>query len=184
MRLPVSVEGIFLKPRRSRPGHTRVHAAPDGLYFFMDSFRRYIEKQIRDIESWLALPSDETNWQQVARDCRAVLAEVEREATLAGVPEAVAACQVRGAYVSLGEARQILAKCLAACPPDQAAVLLTVKQAAARYNMGERTLYRLLEQGEIRNCGHGTSKRVKPADLERYLEGQTQAKVVPDSLFD
>jgi hypothetical protein len=61
---------------------------------------------------------DETDWQQVAEDCRWVMAEVERKATLAGVPKAVAACQVQGVMTSVEETRRILAECLAACPPE------------------------------------------------------------------
>jgi excisionase family DNA binding protein len=153
----------------------------------MPSIRTYIQQKIREVESWLELPPDETDWEQVALDCRTVLGEVEQQATLSGVPEAVKACQVRGACTPVTVARRILAECLAACPPDREKVdpvLLTVKQAAARYNMGERTLYRLLEQGDLPNRGHGTSKRIKPADLERYLEGPAQPKAVPESLFD
>ena len=114
------------------------------------------------------------------------MGEVEQKATLGGVPDAVKACQVRGGYTPVTEARRILAECLVACPSDQKPidpVLLTVKQAAARYNMGERTLYRLLEFGDLRNCGHGRSKRIKPVDLERYLEDQGQPQAAPESLF-
>ena len=105
---------------------------------------------------------------------------------LAGVPKAVKACQVRGANTPVTEARRILAECLAACPADDEqvdSVLFTVKQAAARYNMGERTLYRLLEQGELPSRGNGTSKRIKPADLEQHLEGPAQPQAVQESLF-
>ena len=152
----------------------------------MPSFHAYVKQRIRQVESWLALPPGEANWLQVVEDCRWVLAEVERQATLAGVPGAVAACQVQGETTSVEETRRILAECLAACPPEPestASVLLTVKQAAARYNIGERTLYRLLEYGDLRNCGHGRSKRIKPADLERYLEDQGKPQATPESLF-
>jgi excisionase family DNA binding protein len=151
----------------------------------MPSFRKYIEKRIQEVESWLALPSDETDWQSVAKDCRSLLADVQKQATIEGVPEAVTACRLSG-RITIQDTRRILAECLVACPSDQKPidpVLLTVKQAAARYNMGERTLYRLLEFGDLRNCGHGRSKRIKPVDLECYLEDQGQPQAAPESLF-
>jgi excisionase family DNA binding protein len=149
------------------------------------SFHAYIKQRIRHVESWLARPPDEVDWQQVAEDCRVVLAEVTSRATLAGVPGAVTACQGLGTNATVEETRRILAECLAACPEPEtiAPVLLTAKQAAARYNIGERTLYRLLERCEIRSCGHGRSRRIKPADLERYLEDQGKPQATPESLF-
>ena len=151
----------------------------------MPSLRTYVEKRIHEVESWLAMPSDETDWREVTEDCRSILAEVQKQATIKGVPEAVAACRLSG-RITIQDVRRILAECLVACPSDQQPldpVLLTVKQAAARYNMGERTLYRLLEHGELPNCGHGTSRRIKPSDLERYLEGPAQPQAAPESLF-
>lgn len=153
----------------------------------MAAFRKLLQDAVCQVEGWLALPAEEINWQQVSDDCCSLLAKVEREATVAGVPDAVAACQIGGTSTSIKKTRRILAECLAACPPDGEQVepvLLTVKQAAARYNMGERTLYRLLEQGELPNRGHGVSKRIKPAELERYLEGPPEPPAAPGSLFD
>ncbi len=151
----------------------------------MPSFRTYVENKIREVESRLAQPSEETDWQLVMPFCRSLLADVQKKATIAGVPGAVAACRLSG-RITIQDVRCMLAECLDACPSEQETitpVLLTVKQAAARYNMGVRTLYRLLENGDLRNCGHGGSKRIKPADLERYLEYQDQPQAAPESLF-
>jgi excisionase family DNA binding protein len=175
---------------RVRLGWIRRQTAPRltlfcGLDLNMSAFRVYIKQRIRQVESWLDLPPGEANWLQVVEDCRWILAQVEQQATLAGVPGAVAACQVKGEMISVEETRRILATCLAACPEPErtASVLLTVKEAAIRYNIGERTLYRLLESGDLRNCGHGRSKRIKPADLQRYLEAQDHPQAAQESLF-
>ena len=151
----------------------------------MPSFRTYVEKKIRDVESCLTLPSEETDWQLMMPYCRRVLADVQKKATIEGVPGAVAACRLSG-RITIQDVRCMLAECLEACPSEQeiTPVLLTVKQAAARYNMGERTLYRLLEKGILSNYGHGESKRIKPTDLERYLEYQDQPQAALGSLFD
>jgi excisionase family DNA binding protein len=45
---------------------------------------------------------------------------------------------------------------------------LTVKQAAAKYNLGERTVYRMVEQG-LPVVRAGKSIRIKPRELEKRL---------------
>lgn len=62
--------------------------------------------------------------------------------------------------------------------------LLTVRQAAERYNIGERTLYRLVEGNELPHHRIGSAIRIKPADLLRYLENQAQPRATLESLFD
>lgn len=148
-------------------------------------FQDVVQGAIRQVDSWLNLPADETNWQQVGEDCRALLGEIERKALMAGLSDAVPACQVVGATASAQQTRQILAECLAAYQPEPVdALLLTVKQASERYNIGERTLYRLLQQGNLQNYGPGSSKRIKPSDLDQYLERQAQPVAARPSLFD
>jgi hypothetical protein len=83
---------------------------------------------------------DETDWQQVAEDCRWVMAEVERKATLAGVPKAVAACQVQGVMTSVEETRRILAECLAACPPEPSRDTLTPPEVAKQLSVSSDTV--------------------------------------------
>lgn len=48
---------------------------------------------------------------------------------------------------------------------------LTARQAATLANLGERTIYRLCEQGELQTCRTGRSIRIKRSDLMDYLEG-------------
>ena len=64
------------------------------------------------------------------------------------------------------------------------AVLLTVKQAAEHYNIGERTLYRLVKGGELPHHRIGSAIRIKPMELERYLEDQSRPQAALGSLFD
>lgn len=48
--------------------------------------------------------------------------------------------------------------------------LVTVKQAAKMFALGERTIYRLVQDGLIPSSKVGRAVRLKPADLRRYLE--------------
>jgi excisionase family DNA binding protein len=48
--------------------------------------------------------------------------------------------------------------------------LVTVKQAAKMFALGERTVYRLVQDGLIPSSKVGRAVRLKPADLRRYLE--------------
>ncbi len=50
---------------------------------------------------------------------------------------------------------------------------LTVKQAAKKYNLGERTIYRMVEDG-LPVTRAGKAIRIKPRDLSKYLaDGET-----------
>lgn len=51
---------------------------------------------------------------------------------------------------------------------EQASEFLTVKQAAAKYNLGERTVYRMIEEG-LKVTRVGRAVRIKPRDLQRWL---------------
>jgi excisionase family DNA binding protein len=52
--------------------------------------------------------------------------------------------------------------------PEEAE-FLTVKQAARKYNLGERTVYRMIEDG-LPVTRVGRALRIKPRDLARRLE--------------
>jgi excisionase family DNA binding protein len=45
---------------------------------------------------------------------------------------------------------------------------LTVKQAAKKYNLGERTIYRMVENG-LPVIRAGRAVRVRPRDVQKYL---------------
>lgn len=52
-------------------------------------------------------------------------------------------------------------------PPEPE--LLTIKEAVAMFKIGQRTIYRLVEQGLIPSHRAGRAIRLRPADLRRYL---------------
>jgi excisionase family DNA binding protein len=56
------------------------------------------------------------------------------------------------------------------CRPEEQPVgdYLTVRQAAKRYNLGERTIYRMVEDG-LPVVRAGKAIRIKPRDLEKRL---------------
>ena len=53
--------------------------------------------------------------------------------------------------------------------------LFTVHEAAERLSVSVRTVYRLIESGELQHTKIGTSVRIKPAALERYLAHQSRS---------
>jgi excisionase family DNA binding protein len=52
-------------------------------------------------------------------------------------------------------------------PQNPGAVLLTIKQAAAQLQISERTIFRLIEKGELNSISIGKSLRIHPEELER-----------------
>jgi len=48
--------------------------------------------------------------------------------------------------------------------------LLKVSQVASILNVSRAMTYRLMQQGEIRSVHISGSRRVRPEDLERYIE--------------
>lgn len=81
--------------------------------------------------------------------------------SLAGSPDAAAMLVL--AQVQSGEQ----------APPPQSRAqpggdYLSVKQAAERYNLGERTVYRMVEDG-LSHVRAGRAIRIKPKDLDRWL---------------
>ncbi len=48
--------------------------------------------------------------------------------------------------------------------------MLTVEQAADLLNVSRRTMYRLIEAGEIPTQRYRNAIRIKPADLERLAD--------------
>jgi excisionase family DNA binding protein len=144
----------------------------------MPNFRRFVEKQIREIESWPGLPSDEADWQQLAEDCRSLLYEVERAAMAAGVPHAVEACQVRGNSTSIKKTRQILAKCLAASRADGKATgaksetatngAMSVAEVAEQLGVSKSTVYTMCREGRMPCTRIGGRITISPVQLRSF----------------
>ncbi len=114
----------------------------------MPSFRTYVEKKIRDVESWLNLPSGEIDWQEVMPDCRSLLAEAQKKATIAGVPGAVAACRLSG-KINIQDVRCMLAECLEACPSEKGDGAISVAQAAKQLGVSEGLVYAMCRDGRM-----------------------------------
>jgi excisionase family DNA binding protein len=135
----------------------------------MPAFQTYVKKQIRQVNAWLALPPDETNWQQVSEDCRSILAEIEQKATLAGVPGAVVACQVRGTSTPVDKTRQLLAECLAACPPEpETNGALSVLQVAKQLGVSKETVYAMCRDGRMPRNKIGRRIVITPEQLASF----------------
>ena len=133
----------------------------------MPSFRTYVEKRIHEVESWLKLPSDETDWQQVMPDCRSLLADVQKQATIAGVPGAVTACRPSG-RIEVQDVRRILAECLAACPPDKGDGAMSVTEAANRLGVSKESVYAMCRDGKMPCTRIGRRIVITPEQLANY----------------
>lgn len=67
--------------------------------------------------------------------------------------------------------------------------LLTAQEVAEQLDISYRTVYRLIEDGQIKAKRVGTGRgthRVRPADLERYINQPAPSKtlVATGSLYD
>ncbi|MFD9692474.1 helix-turn-helix domain-containing protein [Kitasatospora sp. NPDC059088] len=51
-------------------------------------------------------------------------------------------------------------------------VLLTAEEAAKMLHIGRSTLYQLLAEKELTSIKIGRSRRIRPADVEAYIERQ------------
>ncbi len=52
--------------------------------------------------------------------------------------------------------------------------LLNAQEVAAALNMGLSTVYQLLERGELPSIRIGRSVRIRPEDLEKFIESKAQ----------
>ncbi|TFH34405.1 MAG: DNA-binding protein [Anaerolineales bacterium] len=52
--------------------------------------------------------------------------------------------------------------------------LLNAQDVAAALNMGLSTVYQLVERGELPSIQIGRSVRIRPEDLEKFIESKTQ----------
>ena len=114
----------------------------------MPCFRTYVEKKIRDVESCLALPSEETDWELIMPYCRSVLADVQKKATITGVPGAVEACRLSG-RINIQDVRCMLAECLEACPSEKGDGAISVPQAAKQLGVSKELVYAMCRDGRM-----------------------------------
>ncbi|TFH33607.1 MAG: DNA-binding protein, partial [Anaerolineales bacterium] len=52
--------------------------------------------------------------------------------------------------------------------------LLNAQDVAAALNMGLSTVYQLVERGELPSIQIGRSVRIRPEDLEKFIESKAQ----------
>jgi excisionase family DNA binding protein len=137
----------------------------------MNKYHRWLRSKL----DWLdALAGQELDGPDFD-DIDAMVREAGRRAAEAGLPEVVYLSRLPAGGLGPGRAREYLAECIAAVEngrtvePVNDDAPLTVAQAAKRFNLGKRTIYRLVETGEIEAARVGTAIRIRPADLETYL---------------
>ncbi len=56
--------------------------------------------------------------------------------------------------------------------------LLNAQEVAAALNMGLSTVYLLVERGELSSIRIGRSVRIRPEDLEKFIESKAQRGAV------
>ena len=54
--------------------------------------------------------------------------------------------------------------------------LLSLEDAAAVLNVGRTTIYRLVREGSLATVTIGRTRRVRPADLDRFIDAHTGYK--------
>ncbi|REK16564.1 MAG: helix-turn-helix domain-containing protein [Planctomycetota bacterium] len=107
-------------------------------------------------------------------ELRTIVAQATRKAAQVGI----SVPRVRQGPISIDLCRRILAGVVAEIKP--ASDLMTVAEAAEKFNVSKRTLYREIESGNLPCERIRGTIRIRPADLERHL-AQRQAS---GSLFD
>lgn len=127
--------------------------------------KTWLLAQLRYLDSLESLPEwSESLWD----DVRAVIDEASRRAAVAGLPDAVKACQMRAGGAAPSLARELLAGCLAACRSPQnetAPEWLNIKEAAGKLGIGTKKMYQLCADGLIRHQKVGRQIRISPDDL-------------------
>jgi excisionase family DNA binding protein len=132
--------------------------------------RAWLKKQLKIVEQYADFDEDEIA-EHHGDDLREIVAEAGRRAAKAGLPDCLAACEIRPGPIGTNIARRVLAKCLAAIETKQQTKrLLTVAEAAEQYNVSKRTLYRMIESDELPVSRARGAIRIKPADLESCLK--------------
>ena len=58
--------------------------------------------------------------------------------------------------------------------------LLNAQDVAAALNMGLSTIYQLVERGELASIRIGRSVRIRPEDLEKFIESKAQRQAAID----
>jgi excisionase family DNA binding protein len=138
----------------------------------MSDYGRWLENQLRHVE-WLDKhPEPQRHHNDELRD---IIGEARQRAAVAGLPNAVHACEIRTGSIAPNVAREILAACLGEIEPaDDDAI--TVKQAAEILGVSTDKVYDLAKEGRLAHKRIGRTIRFRPADLEAFQQDSTQAE--------
>jgi len=143
----------------------------------MKAYRRWLKAKLAYLDKLATEELDGPDYDDVDNTVR----EAGRRAAVCGLPELVYLSRLPAGGLAPGRAREYLAECLAAIEKGRIAepvsddAPLTVAQAAKRFNLGKRTIYRLVETGEIEAARLGKAIRIRPEHLEAYLHRQRPA---------
>jgi len=120
--------------------------------------QKWLRQQLAELDH---LESDPRDPFQDAHDLADLVREAERRAAVAGLLDAVVACQIRPGPVGTELARRVLLACLAALPADCVAdSLLNLQQAADYLGYKPSGLRKVVKRGDIRfvQVGQGPIK--------------------------
>ena len=138
------------------------------------NYSKWLRKQLAEVESFAPEAFDE----QAGEDLRLIVSEAERRAAMAGLPEAVAACKIRGGPIEPWIARKVLATCLAAIPATSRTVL-TPPQVAEQLGVSRETVLGWIRAGQLRAANVG--KRSRPRfKIDPDALAEFQAKRAPE----
>ncbi len=136
----------------------------------MNQFRRWLRSQI----AYLDKLADQDELADVDfDDAGRIITEASRRAAMLGFGQW--SRYVATEQLAPERAREILAEMIAATEKGRTAepvsddAPMTVEQAARRLNLGKRTVYRLVETGELQADRTGRAIRITPQAIAEYL---------------
>lgn len=134
------------------------------------SLKRWIEQQLATLDPQLDDVATVEN--------AAIVTELKHRSLAAGLYDLSLSLPIEPRKYPVSAVAQ-LRRALAVIDANGAAPvdseLLTVQQAAQRYQFGTRTIYRLIETGALPAVKVGRSTRLKPEDFDRFLEDSESA---------
>lgn len=131
----------------------------------------------RQIKYYLQSFDDDSETAETRHDeTIGAIREIQNCAIELGLPRVAEVCSsVKTRFLALSSARIVLSECLSLLKADSD--LLTVKQAADRLGVSQRTIYDLVACGRLRcqrvGVGRGTI-RIQPSDLDGCITEPVQ----------
>jgi excisionase family DNA binding protein len=135
----------------------------------MTQFAKWLRSQLTELDNL-----DPRDPEQDAYDRADLIREAERRAADAGLPDAVAACQIRPGPVGIDLARRVLSACLAACPDDPPPDTIDPPQVARELRVSPDTVLDWIRKGQLTASNIATGNRprwiIKRSDLDTFLK--------------